>query len=147
MATILVLHGPNLNLLGSREPEVYGSETLADINARLNYTCIEAGHHLQHLQSNAEYELIERIHDARNEGVNFILFNPAAFTHTSVALRDAILAAEIPFIEVHISNVYKREAFRHKSYFSDIAIGTITGLGSQGYDLALQAALRLIKKN
>tara|TARA_R110001606_G_scaffold341852_5_gene490221 strand:+ start:1873 stop:2316 length:444 start_codon:yes stop_codon:yes gene_type:complete len=147
MATILVLHGPNLNLLGSREPEVYGSETLADINARLNYTCIEAGHHLQHLQSNAEYELIERIHDARKEGVNFILFNPAAFTHTSVALRDAILAAEIPFIEVHISNVYKREAFRHKSYFSDIAIGTITGLGSQGYDLALQAALHLIKKN
>lgn len=147
MATILVLHGPNLNLLGSREPEVYGSETLADINARLNYTCIEAGHHLQHLQSNAEYELIERIHDARNEGVNFILFNPAAFTHTSVALRDAILAAEVPFIEVHISNVYKREAFRHKSYFSDIAVGTITGLGSQGYDLALHAALRLIKKN
>lgn len=147
MATILVLHGPNLNLLGSREPEVYGSETLADINARLNYTCIEAGHHLQHLQSNAEYELIERIHDARKEGVNFILFNPAAFTHTSMALRDAILAAEVPFIEVHISNVYKREAFRHKSYFSDIAIGTITGLGSQGYDLALQAALHLIKKN
>lgn len=147
MATILVLHGPNLNMLGSREPALYGSETLADINARLNYTCIEAGHHLQHLQSNAEYELIERIHDARNEGVNFILFNPAAFTHTSVALRDAILAAEIPFIEVHISNVYKREAFRHKSFFSDIAIGTITGLGSQGYDLALQAALRLIKKN
>ena len=147
MATILVLHGPNLNLLGSSEPEVYGSETLADINARLNYTCIEAGHHLQHLQSNAEYELIERIHDARKEGVNFILFNPAAFTHTSVALRDAILAAEIPFIEVHISNVYKREAFRHKSYFSDIAVGTITGLGSQGYDLALQAALHLIKKN
>jgi len=147
MATILVLHGPNLNMLGSREPEVYGSETLADINARLNYTCIEAGHHLQHLQSNAEYELIERIHDARNEGVNFILFNPAAFTHTSVALRDAILAAAIPFIEVHISNVYKREAFRHQSYFSDIAVGTITGLGSQGYDLALQAALRIIRKN
>lgn len=146
MATILVLHGPNLNMLGSREPEVYGSETLADINARLNYTCIEAGHHLQHLQSNAEYELIERIHDARNEGVNFILFNPAAFTHTSVALRDAMLAAQVPFIEVHISNVYKREEFRHKSFFSDIAIGTITGLGSQGYDLALQAALHLIKK-
>lgn len=147
MATILVLHGPNLNMLGSREPEVYGSETLADINARLNYTCIETGHHLQHLQSNAEYELIERIHDARNEGVNFIVFNPAAFTHTSIALRDAILATQIPFIEVHISNVYKREAFRHNSYFSDIAVGTITGLGSQGYDLALQAALHLIKKN
>ncbi|MES3006991.1 MAG: type II 3-dehydroquinate dehydratase [Pseudomonadota bacterium] len=147
MATILVLHGPNLNMLGTREPAVYGSETLADINARLTFSCIEAGHHLQHLQSNAEYELIERLHDARNEGVNFILINPAAFTHTSVALRDAILASEIPFIEVHISNVYKRESFRHHSYFSDIAVGTITGLGSYGYDLALQAALRQIAKS
>lgn len=147
MATILVLHGPNLNMLGTREPAVYGSENLADINARLTFTCIEAGHHLQHLQSNAEYELIERLHDARNEGVNFILFNPAAFTHTSVALRDAILASDIPFIEVHISNVYKRESFRHHSYFSDIAVGTITGLGSYGYDLALQAAFRQIAKN
>ncbi|MDP1930202.1 MAG: type II 3-dehydroquinate dehydratase [Gammaproteobacteria bacterium] len=147
MATILVLHGPNLNMLGSREPEVYGSETLADINARLTYACIEAGHHLQHLQSNAEYELIERLHDARNEGINFIIFNPAAFTHTSVALRDAILATDIPFIEVHISNVHKREAFRHHSYFSDIATGTITGLGSYGYDLALQAALQHLKKS
>ncbi len=147
MATILVLHGPNLNMLGTREPAVYGSETLADINARLTFTCIEAGHHLQHLQSNAEYELIERLHDARNEGVNFILINPAAFTHTSVALRDAILASDIPFIEVHISNVYKRESFRHHSYFSDIAVGTITGLGSYGYDLALQAALKQIAKS
>lgn len=146
MATILVLHGPNLNLLGTREPEVYGNETLADINARLSYQCLEAGHHLLHLQSNAEYELIERIHDARNEGVNFIIFNPAAFTHTSIALRDAILAVNIPFIEVHLSNVHKREAFRHNSWFSDIAVGTITGLGSQGYELALDAALRLIKK-
>ncbi len=134
-------------MLGTREPAVYGSETLADINARLTFSCIEAGHHLQHLQSNAEYELIERLHDARNEGVNFILINPAAFTHTSVALRDAILASEIPFIEVHISNVYKRESFRHHSYFSDIAVGTITGLGSYGYDLALQAALRQIAKS
>jgi len=107
----------------------------------------EAGHHLQHLQSNAEYELIDRLHDARNEGINFIIFNPAAFTHTSVALRDAILAADIPFIEVHISNVHKRETFRHSSYFSDIALGTITGLGSHGYDLALQAALRHLKKS
>ena len=147
MATILVLHGPNLNMLGTREPAVYGSETLADINARMTFTCIEAGHHLQHLQSNAEYELIERLHDARNEGVNFILFNPAAFTHTSVALRDAILASDIPFIEVHISNVYKRESFRQHSYFSDIAVGTITGLGSYGYDLALQAAIRQIAKS
>ena len=146
MATILVLHGPNLNMLGSREPDIYGNETLADINARLNYTCLEAGHHLQHLQSNAEYELIERLHDARNEGVNFILINPAAFTHTSVALRDAILATGIPFIEVHLSNVHKREAFRHHSYFSDIAMGTITGLGSLGYDLALQAALSHLKR-
>lgn len=142
MATILVLHGPNLNLLGTREPEVYGSETLEDINARLSSTCMEAGHHLMHLQSNAEYELIDRIHDARREGINFIIINPAALTHTSVALRDALLAVNIPFIEVHLSNVYKRENFRHNSYFSDIAVGTITGLGSQSYDLALQAALQ-----
>ena len=141
MATILVLHGPNLNLLGTREPEVYGKETLDDINRRLSSICTEAGHHLLHLQSNAEYELIERIHEARHEGINYILFNPGAFTHTSVALRDALLGVSIPFIEVHLSNVYKREPFRHHSYFSDIASGTITGLGSQGYDLALQAAL------
>ncbi len=144
MATILVLHGPNLNLLGTREPEVYGKETLDDINKRLGSTCVAAGHHLLHLQSNAEYELIDRIHDARHEGIHFILFNPGAFTHTSVALRDALLAVAIPFIEVHLSNVYKREPFRHHSYFSDIAAGTITGLGSQGYDLALQAALSRI---
>ncbi|MDO8907148.1 MAG: type II 3-dehydroquinate dehydratase [Pseudohongiella sp.] len=144
MATILVLHGPNLNLLGTREPQVYGTETLDDINRRLSSTCVDAGHHLLHLQSNAEYELIDRIHDARLEGINFIVFNPGAFTHTSVALRDALLAVDIPFIEVHLSNVYKREAFRHHSYFSDIAAGTITGLGSQGYDLALQAALNRI---
>jgi 3-dehydroquinate dehydratase-2 len=141
MATILVLHGPNLNLLGTREPAVYGSTTLADINQRLNERAIKAGHHLLTLQSNAEYELIERIHDARNEGVNFIIFNPAAFTHTSVALRDALSAVAIPFIEVHLSNVHAREAFRHHSYFSDIAVGVISGLGAQGYDLALDAAL------
>jgi len=144
MATILVLHGPNLNLLGTREPQVYGNETLDDINRRLADTCQTAGHHLLHLQSNAEYELIERIHDARLEGIHFIVFNPGAFTHTSIALRDALLAVNIPFIEVHLSNVYKREAFRHHSYFSDIAAGTITGLGSQGYHLALQAALTRI---
>lgn len=142
MATILVLHGPNLNLLGTREPEVYGRETLHDINARLSNTCMDAGHHLMHLQSNAEYELIDRIHDARREGINFIIINPAALTHTSVALRDALLAVDIPFIEVHLSNIYRRESFRHHSYFSDIAVGTITGLGSQSYDLALQAALQ-----
>lgn len=142
MATILVLHGPNLNLLGTREPDLYGRETLDDINARLSSTCMNAGHHLMHMQSNAEYELIDRIHDARREGINFIIFNPAALTHTSVALRDALLAVAIPFIEVHLSNVHKRESFRHHSYFSDIAVGTITGLGSQSYDLALQAALQ-----
>jgi len=144
MATLLVLHGPNLNLLGTREPQVYGKETLDDINRRLADTCQAAGHQLLHLQSNAEYELIDRIHDARHKGVHFIVFNPGAFTHTSIALRDALLAVSIPFIEVHVSNVYKREPFRHHSYFSDIAAGTITGLGSQGYDLALQAALTRI---
>ena len=141
MATILVLHGPNLNLLGSREPEVYGSATLDDINRQLTERCIAAGHHLLALQSNAEYELIERIHDARNEGVEFILINPAAFTHTSVALRDALLAVAIPFVEVHLSNVHSREQFRSHSYFSDIAIGVICGFGAQSYDLALSAAL------
>ncbi len=141
MATILVLHGPNLNLLGTREPEVYGSDTLADIHARLQERCLDAGHHLQTLQSNAEYELIERIHDARREGVHFILLNPAAFTHTSVALRDALLAVDIPFIEVHLSNVYRREPFRRHSYFSDIAQGCIIGLGARGYELALDAAM------
>jgi 3-dehydroquinate dehydratase-2 len=142
MASILVLHGPNLNMLGAREPEVYGYETLAEINQRLQNSAGAAGHRLLHLQSNAEHELIERIHAAKAEGVDFILFNPAAFTHTSVALRDALLAVSIPFIEVHLSNVHQREAFRHHSYFSDIAKGVICGLGSQGYDLALQAALK-----
>jgi 3-dehydroquinate dehydratase-2 len=146
MSTILVLHGPNLNMLVTREPEVYGHETLTDINERLHNQAAEVGHHLLHLQSNAEYELIERIHDARSEGVDFILFNPAAFTHTSVALRDAMLASGIPFIEVHLSNVHAREAFRHHSYFSDIADGVISGLGSLGYDLALTAALQRIQR-
>jgi 3-dehydroquinate dehydratase-2 len=141
MATILVLHGPNLNLLGSREPEVYGTTTLDDINRQLTERCIAAGHHLLALQSNAEYELIERIHDARHEGVELILINPAAFTHTSVALRDALLAVSIPFVEVHLSNVHSREQFRSHSYFSDIAIGVICGFGAQSYDLALSAAL------
>ena len=141
MATILVLHGPNLNLLGTREPDLYGSDTLEQINQRLTDLTIQAGHHLQALQSNAEYELIDRIHDAKNEGVNFIIINPAAFTHTSVAMRDALLAVNIPFIEVHLSNVNARESFRHHSYFSDIAQGVITGLGVKGYELALTAAL------
>ena len=144
MSTILVLHGPNLNMLGTREPEVYGYETLADIDDRLRSLAAEQGHHLLHLQSNAEYDMIERVHEARAEGVDFIIINPAAFTHTSVALRDAMLASGIPFIEVHLSNVHAREPFRHHSYFSDIAEGVICGLGSQGYDLALQAALKRI---
>lgn len=140
MSTILVLHGPNLNLLGTREPEIYGTVTLDSINQRLTELCIAAGHHLQVLQSNAEYELINRIHDARQEGVNFIVINPAAFTHTSVALRDALIAVGIPFIELHLSNVHSREAFRRQSYFSDIAAGVICGFGALSYELALQAA-------
>lgn len=145
MATILVLHGPNLNLLGLREPGIYSATTLDDINRNLTQIAIAAGHHLQTLQSNAEYELIDRIHDARKEGVDFIIINPAAFTHTSVALRDALLGVDIPFIEVHLSNVHKREAFRHHSYFSDVAQGVICGFGATSYELALQAALKLVK--
>lgn len=141
MATILVLHGPNLNLLGEREPEVYGSTTLHDINSSLEQLAQSRGHHLLTMQSNAEYELVERIQDARHEGVNFILINPAAFTHTSVSLRDALAAVDIPFIEVHLSNVHAREEFRQHSFFSDLAVGVICGLGAQGYELALQAAL------
>ena len=145
MATILVLHGPNLNLLGTREPEIYGSTTLADIDQALTKRCMDAGHHMQSLQSNAEYELIDRIHDAKREGINFILINPAAFTHTSVAIRDALAAVEIPFIEVHLSNVHSREAFRQHSYFSDLAQGVICGFGAQSYDLALSAALQQLE--
>ena len=141
MATILALHGPNLNLLGTREPGVYGATTLADINVRLAQLCAAAGHDFAHLQSNSEAELIDRVQAAGREGVDRILINPAAFTHTSVALRDALLAVAIPFIEVHLSNVYRREAFRQHSYFSDIASGVVCGLGALGYELALQAAL------
>lgn len=144
MATILVLHGPNLNLLGFREPGIYGATTLEDINRQLTETARQAGHHLLSLQSNAEYELIDRIHDARKEGVDFIIINPAAFTHTSVALRDALLGVAIPFIEVHLSNVHKREAFRQHSYFSDIAQGVICGFGATSYQLALQAAIQTL---
>jgi 3-dehydroquinate dehydratase-2 len=146
MASILVLHGPNLNLLGSREPEVYGSDTLDDINSRLSDAAVEAGHHLLTMQSNAEYELVERIHEARQEGINYIIFNPGAFTHTSIALRDALLGVNIPFIEIHISNVHSRESFRHTSYLSDVAEGVICGLGSHGYLLALQAAFKSLEK-
>lgn len=146
MASILVLHGPNLNLLGTREPEIYGSQTLDDVNELLQAQAQQAGHHLLSFQSNAEYELIERIHEARTEGIDFILINPAAFTHTSVAIRDALLGVGIPFIEVHISNVHAREAFRHHSYLSDVAVGVICGLGTQGYELALQSAIRQVTK-
>ena len=141
MAIILVLHGPNMNLLGSREPEVYGTVTLLDINNALSDIARDAGHELRNLQSNAEHELIDRIQLAGEEGVEFIIFNPGAFTHTSVALRDALLGVDIPFIEVHLSNVYSREEFRQHSWFSDVAVGTITGLGEEGYRLALQAAM------
>lgn len=144
MASILVLHGPNLNLLGTREPEIYGADTLEDINDSLVQLAKENGHHLLTLQSNAEYEIIERIHAARNEGIDFIIINPAAFTHTSVAIRDALLGVDIPFIEVHISNVHAREAFRSHSYFSDVAVGVICGLGVQGYQLALQRVMTLM---
>ncbi len=147
MATILVLHGPNLNLLGEREPGIYGTNTLSDINQQLEQQARDRGHHLLYVQSNAEYELVERIQDARHEGVNFILINPAAFTHTSVALRDALAAVQIPFIEIHLSNVHAREAFRQHSYFSDIALGVICGLGPQGYELGLQAALRHLEQS
>ena len=147
MARLLVLHGPNLNLLGTREPGVYGAVTLEQINARLMAQAQQAGHQLQTLQSNAEHQLIDRIHAARDEATDFIIINPAAFTHTSVAIRDALLAVSIPFIEVHLSNVYKREPFRHHSYFSDIAEGVICGLGAEGYTLALQAAVHRIEQN
>jgi len=146
MATILVLHGPNLNLLGEREPAIYGSTTLADINQRLEQLAHAQGHQLQHLQSNAEHALVERVQAARREGVNFILINPAAFTHTSVALRDALAAVGIPFIEIHLSNTHAREEFRQHSYFSDLAQGVICGLGAQGYELGLQAALRQLEQ-
>lgn len=139
MANILVLNGPNLNLLGSREPDKYGHQTLEDIEDRLEE--LAQGHQIDFYQSNAEFELIERIHQAAGEGVNFILINPAAFTHTSIALRDALLGVNIPFIEVHLSNVFAREPFRHHSYLSDIAVGVVSGLGAQGYELALAAAL------
>lgn len=141
MATILVLNGPNLNLLGEREPDVYGSTTLDDILRVLEQLARERGHQLLHLQSNAEYELVERVQAARREGVDFILINPAAFTHTSVALRDALAAVAIPFIEIHLSNTHAREEFRRHSYFSDLALGVICGLGAQGYELGLQAAI------
>ena len=141
MARILVLNGPNLNLLGTREPEVYGTTTLEDIHQRLVQRASAAGHQLDRLQSNAEHVLIERIHLAREDGTAIILINPAAFTHTSVALRDALLGVTLPFIELHLSNTHAREPFRHHSYLSDVARGVIMGFGARSYDMALDAAL------
>ncbi|QEL54189.1 type II 3-dehydroquinate dehydratase [Chromobacterium paludis] len=140
--SILVLHGPNLNLLGVREPQHYGRDTLDAINQRLADQAQAAGFALTALQSNAEHVLIERIHQCLDDGTGFILINPAAFTHTSVALRDALAAVKVPFIEVHLSNVHAREPFRQHSYFSDLALGVICGLGPHGYELALAHALR-----
>ena len=142
MKKILVLNGPNLNLLGSREPGVYGRVTLDEIDQKLRLLAAENGADISCLQSNAEAELIERVHAARADGTEFIIINPAAFTHTSVALRDALAAVAIPFVEVHLSNVYAREPFRKESYFSDLAVGVISGLGASGYELALQYALQ-----
>jgi 3-dehydroquinate dehydratase II len=138
---VLVLHGPNLNLLGTREPKVYGRETLAEINRRLTTAGRTAGTAVLCYQSNLEGELINRVHQAKAEGIDFIIINPAGYTHSSVALRDALAGVAIPFIEVHLSNVHSREAFRHRSYFSDLAVGVICGLGSRGYDFALTFAL------
>jgi 3-dehydroquinate dehydratase II len=140
-AKLLVLHGPNLNLLGTREPNHYGRATLGDINLALARRAEAAGVELESFQSNHEGALIERVHVAREQGVRFIIINPAAYTHTSIALRDALAAASIPFVEVHLSNVHSREPFRQHSYFSDLALGVITGLGSEGYLLALEYLL------
>jgi 3-dehydroquinate dehydratase-2 len=141
MANILVLNGPNLNLLGNREPDHYGKSTLKEITDHLVKAAKAAGHSLDQCQSNAEHELVDRVHQALTDKVEFIIINPAAFTHTSVALRDALAGVDIPFIEVHLSNIFAREEFRQQSYFSDIAVGVISGLGAQSYELALDAAI------
>jgi len=147
MAQVLLLNGPNLNLLGTREPAIYGTDTLQSIEQRAAGVARESGHDLIAFQSNAEHELIERIQRARTEGVAFLIVNPGAFTHTSIALRDALVATGLPFIEVHLSNPHAREAFRRQSYFSDVAVGVISGLGAFGYEAAVRAAaLRLVHK-
>lgn len=142
MARLLLLNGPNLNLLGSREPELYGGDTLAAVESRAAAVAAEAGHELIAYQSNAEHLLIERVHQAAREGIAFLIVNPGAFTHTSIALRDAVLAVRLPFIEVHLTNIHAREPFRRHSYFSDIAAGCIVGLGTFGYEVAVRAAVR-----
>jgi 3-dehydroquinate dehydratase-2 len=147
MAKLLVLNGPNLNLLGVRETNIYGSTGLEDIVRCCQAVANDLGHDLIGFQSNAEHELLDRVHEASRAGVDFIILNPAALTHTSIGLRDALLGVEIPFIEVHLSNVFARESFRHRSYLSDIAIGVISGLGAQGYELAVQAADRYLSSH
>ncbi len=145
MSNILLINGPNLNLLGTREPDKYGTHTLADIENHLQQQASLQQQQLFCFQHNAEHAIIDRIHAARGEGIHFILINPGAFTHTSIAIRDALLGVTIPFIEIHLSNIHQREAFRHHSFFSDIAEGVILGLGVKGYDLALQAAVEILK--
>jgi 3-dehydroquinate dehydratase II len=147
MAKFLVLHGPNLNLLGIREIKHYGEQTLPQINKRLSDLAEKNGHSITFLQSNAEHELIHAIHEACHDGTHYILFNPAGLTHTSIVLRDALVAVRIPFIEVHISNIYNREPFRKHSYFADIADGVICGFGPEGYEFALIAAMHKIERN
>ena len=146
MATILVINGPNLNLLGSREPDIYGNDSLASIEHSLRGIAEQAGHELGFVQSNAEHELVEQVQQAATNGVGFIIINPAAYTHTSIALRDALAAVSIPFIEVHLSNIHAREEFRQHSYVSALADGVISGLGASGYNYALQAAIDILKR-
>jgi 3-dehydroquinate dehydratase-2 len=145
MASLSLINGPNLNLLGSREPGIYGDTKLADVEKRLTSLAEKQGHKMQCFQSNAEHEIVDCIQQAASDGVDFILLNPGAFTHTSIAMRDALLAVNIPFIEIHLSNVFAREDFRHNSYFSDIAAGCLFGLGAYGYELALKAATRQLE--
>lgn len=146
MAILVLLNGPNLNLLGSREPAVYGTDTLKDVEDRLAALATARGHRLIALQSNAEHELVDQVHQAARDGVDFMLVNAGALTHTSIALRDALLGVGIPFIEIHISNVFAREEYRHHSFLSDIAVGSIVGLGVHGYELGLEAALRHLER-
>jgi 3-dehydroquinate dehydratase II len=147
MAGILLLNGPNLNLLGLREPGIYGSATLQSIQTKLEALALAKGHSLAAFQSNAEHELIARVHAAKRDGVAFVIINPGALTHTSIGLRDAFLGVAVPFVEVHLSNVFARESFRHHSYLSDIAVGCIVGLGPIGYELALEAACARLTSN
>lgn len=147
MAKILLLNGPNLNLLGQREPEVYGHESLTDIVKRVQQKATHLGHQLEDFQSNAEHELVDRIHQAKRDDVDIIIFNPGAFTHTSISLRDALLGVDVPFIELHLSNVFAREEFRQHSFLSDIALGVISGMGAAGYELAVEAAHSRLTKH